>query len=92
MRLDPTKPQRTQYLFEYLDRIARGETVIIRRNEQDVARISPIAVQEQPKRQYDDAFFEDEAALLELQEELRKTAIVGDLLAPLDVEWNAMKD
>ena len=31
-----------EYLFEYLNRIAQGETVIIRHNEEDVARISPV--------------------------------------------------
>ncbi|MBV7329704.1 type II toxin-antitoxin system prevent-host-death family antitoxin [Chloroflexi bacterium TSY] len=30
------------HLFDYLDRAAKGETIIIQRNNQEVARLTPI--------------------------------------------------
>ncbi len=30
-----------QNLFEYLDRVSQGETIVIQRNNQDVARVIP---------------------------------------------------
>ncbi|NTV68105.1 MAG: type II toxin-antitoxin system prevent-host-death family antitoxin [Chlorobaculum sp.] len=64
-------------LLGFLKRVERGEGITLTSRGREVARIMP------PENKRDVA----RAAL----EELRKKAAVGDVLAPVGEEWEAMK-
>lgn len=66
-----------QHLAEYLKRVKRGETLRVTQHGSIVARIEP-------------ALSGKQAAKARM-EEIRKTAKLGDVIAPIDVEWNAVK-
>ncbi len=69
--------QLRQNLADYLARVKRGETLRVTQHGHVVARIEP-------------ALSEKEAAKARI-EALRKTVKLGDVLTPIDVEWNAAK-
>jgi prevent-host-death family protein len=64
-------------LLVFLKRVERGEGITLTSRGREVARIIP------PENKREEA----KAAL----EELRKTAIVGDVLSPVGEDWEAMK-
>ena len=66
-----------QHLADYLKRVKRGETLRVTQHGAVVARIEP-------------ALSEKEAAKARI-EALRKTLKLGDVMTPIDVEWNAAK-
>ena len=69
--------QLRQNLADYLARVKRGETLRVTQHGHVVARIEP-------------ALSEKEAAMARI-EALRKTIKLGDVMTPIDVEWNATK-
>ncbi|HLF98793.1 MAG TPA: type II toxin-antitoxin system prevent-host-death family antitoxin [Methylococcaceae bacterium] len=69
-----------QHLPEYLKQVQGGEEVVVTLHGKPIARIVP-----------DRTESVREAALKRL-ESLRGTMIVGDILAPLDEEWNGDAD
>ena len=64
-------------LLVFLKRVERGEGITLTSRGREVARIMP------PENKREEA----RAAL----EELRKTAVVGDVVSPVEEEWEAMK-
>jgi len=64
-------------LLVFLKRVERGEGITLTSRGREVARIMP------PENRMEEA----KAAL----EELRKKAVVGDVLTPVGEEWEAMK-
>lgn len=62
----------------FMQKVQNGEILSITQRGTEIARLVP----------------PDFAQLsaLKLRDELRKTAIVGDILSPIDVEWDAMRD
>jgi prevent-host-death family protein len=66
-----------QNLAEYLRRVKRGETLRVTQHGTVVARIEP---EVSPK-----------AAAKRRMAEIRKSVTLGDVISPIDVEWNAAK-
>jgi prevent-host-death family protein len=64
-------------LLGFLKRVERGEGITLTSRGREVARIMP------PENRREEA----NAAL----EELRKKAVVGDVVSPVGEEWEAMK-
>lgn len=64
-------------MIQILKRIQSGASITITSRGQEIARLLP------PEKSMENA----RAAL----KELRKTAKIGDVLSPIDVEWKAMK-
>lgn len=66
------------HLPAYLDRVQKGEELALTSRGKVVARLVPEV---------------DEAAEARKRlEELRKTCVVGDVVSPLDVEWEVLRD
>lgn len=66
-----------QNLAEYLRRVKRGETLRVTQHGTVVARLEP-------------ALSEKETAKARM-DEIRKSARLGDVVSPIDVEWNAVE-
>lgn len=66
-----------QELAEYLAKVQRGKTVSIKQRGKVIAKLVPA---------------EDTRAAAKRQlAEWRKTSSVGDVVSPIDVEWEALK-
>lgn len=65
------------HLPRYLDRIQKGESITVISRGKPVARLIPV-------KQTSDSATERLAGL-------RKHARIGDVVAPLDVQWNAVR-
>lgn len=65
-------------MSHFMKKVQNGEILSITQRGTEIARLVP----------------PDFAQLsaLKLRDELRKTAVVGDVLSPIDVEWDAMRD
>ena len=61
-----------------LKKVQNGEVISLTQRGSEIARLVPPAYAQ--------------LTALKLREELRKSAIVGDLLSPVDVEWDAIND
>jgi prevent-host-death family protein len=69
-----------QHLPDYLKQVQKGQEIAITHHGKTIARLVPD--QQESKR---------EAALKRL-EALRGKMIIGDILAPLDIEWTGDAD
>ena len=61
----------------FLNKVQRGESITITSRGTEIAMLIPIKKKEELSRK----------AL----KQLRKTAVVGDVVSPIEEEWNALK-
>lgn len=64
-----------KHLFEYLDRIAQGETVIIQRGQQNIARILPMVQVKPPQKR---------------KHRVKLLVSADELIQPLDDIWEGI--
>ncbi len=64
-------------LMDFIKRVQKGEAIIITSRGRQVARLVPPIDKREKAR--------------EALKKLRKTAVVGDVLSPVDEEWESMQ-
>lgn len=58
-----------------LQKVQNGEVISLTQRGAEIARIVPPDI--------------SQLAAIQLRDELRKTAVIGDLLSPIDAEWDS---
>ena len=66
-------------MSRYLKKVQKGQVVTITSRGRNVARIVPVAEEDRAKKSRD------------MLRELGKKAIIGDILSPIDENWDAEK-